>query len=215
MDPADNSNRCIVEDRETWATVIGLMRHHMPLWPKEGAKEAPVYIKTDSEITKLKLPVLKLEFEDSNRKALGVVIDAETNANSVWQRALPFLQGTFQTVPNDLPAEGLVLTRDDGRRFGLWVMPDNRSSGMVENFLADLVREGAHDLWQFAKECVQAAREREATFREIHRPKANLHTYLAWQDPPGFNAAVVSQVLDPNAAKALAFVEWFRRLYQL
>src|SRR5271165_992368 len=122
MEAAKNPNRCIVEDGDTWAAVIGLMRHHMPSWPSEGAERAPVYVQVDNQITKqLKLPVLKAEFQASNRKALGIVVDAETNISSVWQRLLPFLKQTFANFTGYLPTEGLVLEDNDGRRFGIWV----------------------------------------------------------------------------------------------
>jgi|SRR5271165_1096337 len=139
MDPAKNPNQCIVEDRDTWSAVIGLMRSHVPGWPPEGPKGAPVYIKYDTTFTKqLKLAEIKTEFQASGLAALGIVLDAEQNPSSVWGRVSPFLQETFSTIPNFFPPEGLVVQHQDGRRFGMWVMPDNQLQGMLEDFLAPL-----------------------------------------------------------------------------
>jgi len=194
------------------------MRHHIPSWPAEGAVGAPVFIKVDTEIRNLlKPPALRAEFQASERKALGIVVDAETALASVWGRVFPFVQETFQNVDTDLPSEGLVLTHESGRRFGIWVMPDNSSSAMLEDFLGCLVPDEGNAIWQFATQCVDAARAQGAAYRDTHRPKANLHTYLAWEDPPGerIGAAITKKFLNPHAETAQTFVAWFKRLYEL
>jgi hypothetical protein len=77
------------------------MRSHVPGWPPEGPKGAPVYIKYDTTFTKqLKLAEIKAEFQASGLAALGIVLDAEQNPSSVWGRVRPFLQETFSTIPH-------------------------------------------------------------------------------------------------------------------
>lgn len=193
------------------------MRHHITTWPM-GPDGAPVYIRVDTEIINLlRSPALKAEFQASGRKALGIVVDAETNLASVWCRILPFVQTTFQGAGGALPAEGLVLVDENGKRFGVWVMPNNTSQGMLEDFLRHLVPDESGAIWQFATECVDAARTKGALCHEIHLPKARLHTYLAWENPPGerIGAAISKKFLNPHAQTAAVFVSWFKRLYEL
>jgi hypothetical protein len=213
----ENPNWCFVEDTDTSAAILALMRHHIPTWPV-GAEGAPVYIRVDTEITNLlKLHALKAEFQASERKALGIVVDAETNLASIWNRVVPFVQATFQDAGDELPPDGLVLADANGRRFGIWVMPDNRSPGMLEDFLRHLVPDESSAIWRFATECVDVARARGALCHEIHLPKARLHTYLAWENPPGerIGTAISKKFLNPHAQTALTFVTWFKRLYEL
>jgi hypothetical protein len=213
----NNPNWCFVEDTDTSAAILALARHHIPTWPG-GAEGAPVYIQVDTEITNLLKPrALKAEFQASDRKALGIVVDAETNLASVWDRVLPFIQTTFRDAVDDLPAHGLVIADENGRRFGIWVMPDNRSPGMLEDFLRHLVPDEGNAIWRFATECVDTARAKGALCREIHLPKARLHTYLAWENPPGerIGIAISKRFLNPHAQTAVTFVSWFKRLYEL
>ena len=96
-------------------------------------------------------------------------------------------------------------------------MPDNRFSGMLENFLVQLIPENARDLFEVAENCVAEAKQRGAPFKDVHRTKAAVHTWLAWQDEPGkqLHQAVDHRVLDPEKPESQPFVDWFRQLFEV
>lgn len=155
----------------------------------------------------------------SNReksKAFGVMLDADGHAAGRYQRVKQLCEGLFPELPIALPASGLVCDSDD-KRFGLWIMPDNRADGDIETLLRYLVPDGTEPLWQHACASVQGATEIGARCRKTHIPKANLYTWLAWQDPPGQSPglALTQKVLDPHSESARAFVAWFMDLFQL
>jgi hypothetical protein len=56
-----------------------------------------------------------------------------------------------------------------------------------------------------------------APYTDPHRDKANIHTYLAWRDPPGMqlHVSVLAQALDARRPLADRFAKWFIGLYQL
>ena len=56
-----------------------------------------------------------------------------------------------------------------------------------------------------------------ASFKDVHRRKAEIHTWLAWQDEPGkqLHEAVHHRVLDPEKPESRPFVGWFRRLFRV
>jgi hypothetical protein len=87
----------------------------------------------------------------------------------------------------------------------------------LETFLRYLVPDDAEIVWRHATEAVASARNLGARCRESHLPKAELYTWLAWQDPPGFSPgrALTKKILDPHSEHATPFVKWFRDLYQL
>jgi hypothetical protein len=102
-------------------------------------------------------------------------------------------------------------------RVGVWIMPDNSSSGMLETFLGYLVPNAQDELYVAAQRAVADARSLGAPCIEAHVSKANIYTWLAWQDPPGrqLHQAVMEQILNPSSPYAQPFVSWFRELYKL
>ena len=96
-------------------------------------------------------------------------------------------------------------------------MPDNTTSGMLKTFLSTLIDEPTPRLWDMAKSSVSGAIQSGAPCRTCHIDKANLHTWLAWQDPPEvrFNTAIKSGVFKHDAEKAQKFIAWFKSLYSL
>ena len=50
----------------------------------------------------------------------------------------------------------------------------------------------------------------------IHRPKALIHTWLAWQQTPGMpmGQAITARVLSCDSEIAIAFVNWLNYLFE-
>lgn len=149
---------------------------------------------------------------------LGVVVDADDDRDARWAAVRDRLRRAGVEVPETPPAAGHVgpgWLPDS--RVGVWVMPDNRLPGVVEDFLVALVPQG-DPCWAFAEEAaaralVLAPVERNAAWRS----KARLHTWLAWQDRPGqpLGQAITSRVLgETGHPQARAFVDWFGRLFR-
>lgn len=99
-------------------------------------------------------------------------------------------------------------------RLGIWLMPDNRLSGMLEDFMATLVRPD-DALLAPARNAVDAIPADHRLFKPAFRAKAELHTWLAWQEEPGrpLGQAITKRYLDFANPGAEAFVAWVRRLF--
>jgi hypothetical protein len=95
-------------------------------------------------------------------------------------------------------------------------MPDNVRAGMLETLLLAL-RTGDAVLHDHARDATHQARVLGAPFRDVHREKAELHAWLAWQDPPGrqLHDAVRARILPPAPPVTDAFISWFRRLFEV
>ena len=126
-------------------------------------------------------------------------------------RVVSRLPDLDETLPKALPATGLVETIGDGRRLGVWLMPDNQSSGMLETFLATLIPPSDR-LFERAKDAVDGIPEK--LFGPTKVEKAYLHTWLAWQAEPGvrMGTAISNKHFDPSAPMAKLFVDWLERL---
>ena len=96
-------------------------------------------------------------------------------------------------------------------------MPDNRFSGMLEDFLVRLIPDDSRDLYELAENCVAEAKRNGAPFGKAHRTKAEIHTWLAWQVEPDkqLHQAVDHRVLDPEKPESQPFVNWFRQLFDV
>jgi len=182
-------------------------------WPKGNE---PVYIEEQDGVAKLLGPaVIETTLKASGVTAVGVVVDANGDPASRWQQVRVRLAALFPGLPTELPAAGAIHAASGKPRIGVWLMPDNVRAGMLETLLLAL-RVGDEALHDHASAATDQARALGAPFRDAHRAKAELHAWLAWQDPPGqqLHSAVRAKTLPP-AAVTDAFVAWFRTLFEL
>ncbi len=211
----DYPNILIVEGVDDKHSVIGLMKDHTN-WPEER-RLWPVWVEVGNSVDQiLAAGYLTTEIKASNAKTLGVMLDADIHMAGRYQRIRQLCATLFPSLPDELPQTGLVIENDE-KRFGVWLMPDNTSQGDLETFLRYLVPDAQEYTWQLACDSVAAAVSGGAKCRDCHVPKANLYTWLAWQDPPGQSPglALTKKILDPQSKYGDSFVQWFKELYRL
>ena len=148
-------------------------------------------------------------------QVIGVMLDADNpSLEGRWQSIRGKLQHYSYTLPHKPDADGTVVeTSLDEPKLGFWLMPNNQDSGMLEDFCAELAEPAS---LAFARECVEQGKENKVTtFKEVHRSKAVIHTYLAWHDEPGYplGKAITSQALRPHTDVAVKFTNWLIRLF--
>ena len=150
--------------------------------------------------------------------AIGVVIDADTDICPRWQSIRDRITDIgYQNVPNQPDPNGTILDPPAGTllpRFGVWIMPNNQTSGILEDFLHFLVPQ-PNILFDHAKASVAAIPEGERRFKQLAEPKAVIHTWLAWQKDPGlpFGKAITARFLDPSVPEVDVLVAWLKRLF--
>lgn len=160
----------------------------------------------------------KLELKTTDSKRIGIIVDAdgETGIGGPGPRweSLKHLLGEcgYKDLPAEMPQEGLIAEGGE-KPVGVWLMPDNTSLGMLEHFMATLVPRGDR-LWDRARESVVGIPEPDRRFKPQARPKAEVHTWLAWQEEPGtpMGLAVKKKYFDASSPTAQLFVQWVNRL---
>ena len=161
---------------------------------------------------------MRAEVTTSNDKAIGFVLDADGASEDRWRSVRTRIDGLGLNLPNKIPKGGFVgKTNDDYKaRVGVWMMPDNRRSGAIEEFLQDLIDNG-DALLQLAETSTTSARGLGAAFPDAKQRKAVLYTWLAWQKRPGvpYGTAIRARYFQHDSLAALAFVDWFRRVFQV
>jgi len=149
---------------------------------------------------------------------LGIMVDADEDLSRRWREVRGALaRGGYASVPEQPPANGWISGSAGPVRVGVWLMPDNRASGTLEDFAARLIRD--HDPLLARADSVLSEMEVAGLrrYRVAHRPKALIHTWLAWQENPGhpMGLAIKAGALRHDAPPALEFVGWLRRLFGL
>lgn len=165
------------------------------------------------------LETLDVEIDRSGLLCLGIVVDADTDIARRWQSLRArFRDIGYTETPSAPDLEGTIVTQEHRPRVGIWLMPNNRANGMLEDFIRYLVPDYEHNLLlQHVDQSLDTIPAHERRFPNIHHSKARIHTWLAWQEEPGkpLGQAITARYLQADAPEALRFINWIRRLFQL
>ncbi len=211
----------LVEGNQDKRVIPELIEANDIPWVIEG--QPIVQIRATGGYEALRDPdTIATELTASGLKALGIIVDADEAPQQRWQsirdalnQGIPDIQAA---LPMDLPETGLIHQTQRGIRFGVWMMPDNRREGMLETFLGNLLPDGSTDLWEFAQSAARSAQtDYQAPYTPVQTDKAQIYTWLAWQNPPGrqLHQALNEKIFQPSHPHAQRFVKWFQDLYCL
>lgn len=195
----------LVEGADDRHVCTQLLRHH--------AIETPPRIEDMGGVHNL-LAELPVFLKGSPTETLGIVLDADTDLAVRWQALSDRLRRAGYDCPTEPDPDGTIVEAKGLRRVGTWIMPDNRLPGILEDFMQLLVPDG-DELFALACTAVSGIPQLQVRFPESRRPKAELHTWLAWQDEPGkpLGQAILARYLDADRTAAHGFVAWIRRLF--
>lgn len=206
--------RLLVEGRDDLHSVVHLLKPHIG-W-NQGSE--PVQITDCEGESLLGDELIPLWFKEPNTEILGIMLDADGNCAGRWQRVRNLCTPYVEDLPEDLPSGGLTVSTIRGRRFGVWIMPNNQHPGMLETFLKELVPDRYRQTLSYAEATSKCAKaDHGAPYGDTHYDKAVMHTWLAWMEPPGkpFGTAFAIGILNADAATAGPFLSWFRGLYEI
>jgi hypothetical protein len=211
-----HSKVLLVEGKQDLRVIPELIEANGVPW---GTKKNPIVLIRDYDgyPNLVNSDVLQAEFQASGLSSLGIVIDADENASQRWTSLRNAASRLIPDLPISLPENGLIHNTAKGVAFGVWIMPDNNTSGMLETFLSYLIKDDCLDIWNLAKTSASVAQKSGAAFSDAHEIKAEIYTWLAWQDPPGrqLHQAVMERILDPSHNSGASFIKWFRDLYSV
>jgi len=165
------------------------------------------------------LETFEVELYGSELGRLGIVVDADTNLDGRWRRLQHILKSSgYSTAPINPNPEGTVIEEEGRPVVGIWLMPNNKIPGMLEDFVSFLV--SPNDvLWPLAEDIVQKVKvlEEELRFLNAHESKARIHTWRAGQKEPAkpMGQAITARYLDANASHAQQLINWIRKLFDL
>ncbi len=211
------NNSIIKEDRLNYVLVEGrddveVVRHLLIYYNLEPY----ITVENKQGINNL-LEGLEVELMRRAETRLAVIVDADTDISHCWlslrQR---LIEAGYTTVPPQPDPDGTIIGQTNRPTVGIWLMPDNTLSGMIEDFISMLIPENDM-LWPIAQNVVQQVIVTDRRFPETQTAKANIHTWLAWQEEPGkpMGQAITKRYLKADALHAQKLIAWLRRLFDL
>lgn len=167
--------------------------------------------KSDSQV----LSKLQALLRESDRpEVIGIILDADNDTNARYQEIIESKVGYFyKKLPDSMPETGLIHKENELPKLGIWIMPNNKDNGALEEFYLELATDINTDF--IDKTIRQAEGENLTSFKPQHRNKAIMHTYFAWQDSPSapLHSAINKIALDNNRDIAKAFKKWLTNLF--
>jgi hypothetical protein len=152
-------------------------------------------------------------------KVVAIVLDANENPASTWQRVRARLvRKGMENAPAEYPPEGFIGVNAISKGVGCWLMPGGSTRGSLEGLL-----------WQSTQNPQQPSLQRQAgeyvenidpkLYASESEPtnavqKAKLAAWLAVQERPGLLSghAVRRNVIPPDAPCFEPFLHWLSRL---
>ena len=204
----DKLNYLLVEGAEDAQVFFHLLRHykletHITIQQKDGVERL--------------LASLEVELLRRSETRIGIIVDADIDPAARWKSLRSRIaEAGYANVPLYPEREGTILSQVGHPIIGLWLMPNNTISGMLEDFVSTLIP-SKDVLWPVAKEVVHRVSIKDRRFPQTQTMKAQIHTWLAWQEEPGkpMGQAITKRYLDASAVHAQQLVSWIHRLFDV
>ena len=168
------------------------------------------YIKDTEGIDKL-LEQLSVEIKAPGLQSLGILVDANDDSNGRWQAISDRLKQQGVELDEQPAPTGAVI--DGTPRIGVWLMPDNQTSGELENFIAGMIP--ADDpVWPLSAAYVDGIPQDDRKFIPSKIIKAKVHAWLATRrDPRPMGLAIRANDLDICVPPTQTFIKWLHDLF--
>ena len=203
-------NRLIFEGSDDKHVVMNLLYNHS----HAGNRLGDVFESKEKNGIDHLIETLSEELKATDLGRLGVVLDADTHLARQWGRVTRVLdEHGCRNVPAAPVVSGTIVETNTGKRIGIWVMPDNQNTGAIEDFVGKLIA-AEDNLWPKAQADVIGIAVEDRRFKETYLSKAQIHTWLAWQEQPGTKMGETfrKRYLDPEHPHAQLFVSWIKQL---
>ena len=200
---AESDCALIVEGPDDKNVVWHLSRRH------EEMSEFCIF---DKEGIDSLLDEIGLELQVPDRRALGIVVDANEDIDARWSAVADRLREEEIEAPEKPGSEGTIINRSP--RVGVWLMPDNRSCGELEDFVLQMIPEG-DPVWPRSQRYIDGIPKEDRKFRDKKTQGAKIHAWLATrEDPRLMGAAIGTGDLHVNGRLSTDFAEWLRELFK-
>ena len=153
---------------------------------------------------------------DPGWMTVGIVIDSDTDISSRWNAVRNrLIDEGFDTPPQPDPDGTIIYETEDRPRIGIWMMPNNRSTGELEDFVARMIPDN-DVVWPLSVDYIERIPATSRMFSETKTQRAKVHAWLAArEDPRQMGQAIRARDLEVDGELCEKFVAWLRNLFEL
>ena len=145
------------------------------------------------------------------RTAVGILVDADESPAQRWQAVTDRLRRARITAPTVPDPTATII--DGSPRVGVWMMPDNKLSGELENLVAGMIPAG-DVVWPLSEAYIAGIPPEARKFAKGKILRAKVHAWLATREEPRkMGAAIRARDLNAGAPAAAQLVDWLHRLF--
>lgn len=157
---------------------------------------------------------IRLQIDVDDRLMIGIIADADDELSTRWSDICQEVQRAQKGTA--LPAQpefgGTIVGGKP--RIGIWIMPDNRSQGELEDFVAAMVPED-DPIWPLAMNYIDTIPPEHRRFLDHKVQKARVYAWTATLKSPGglLSAATSEANLNVDSENCLMLISWLRQLF--
>ena len=166
----------------------------------------------DSELLK----DLRNQLSPPSTQIVGIIMDADDNIVNRWEGIMRELARANIALPSNPTHGGTIIDTPDLPRVGVWIMPDNESSGELEHFVQQMLP--ANDpVWPLSQKYINGIPDEDHLKHlrnERKRLKAEFYAWLATRSLPGLMGKTIGDGdLDIDGTLCQRFIAWLEELF--
>ena len=167
------------------------------------------------------LDSIPIEVDRSGRQVLGIIMDADDDVADSWKKITCRFSEVGITLPGSPDTNGIIVDPGEGPtggplpRIGVWLMPDNKSKGELEDLAFSMIPSN-DDTWKLAQSYVDGIPSPERKFQPDKIDKAKLYAWLATRKEPSRMGAAVGAAggLDASIPVCKDILAWLADLFR-
>ncbi len=145
------------------------------------------------------------------RVAVGILMDANDDLYARWRSVVGRLRDANIQPPNAPAPNGTII--EGNPRVGVWLMPDNKSPGELEDFVERMIP-CDDTVWPLSQDYIDRIPKADRKFAEGKTLRAKVHAWLAAREHPRrMGSAIGAGDLDADVEVSKRFTGWLRELF--
>ena len=152
---------------------------------------------------------ITVRLKQSDIRTIGIIVDADADLQKRWNSISSIISEQGFHCPPEIPSEGFIVLKGE-IKIGIWIMPNNNTTGMLEDFISFLVPVDDKLFLRSNATLSQMEQENINRYSLTHKSKALIHTWLAWQSDPGtpMGLAITKKYLTNTEENCSVFIKW-------
>ena len=153
------------------------------------------------------------ELKVPNRRALGIVVDANDDIEARWAAVTDRLGRAGIEVGDRDPSGTVIRGTSPEPDVGVWIMPDNQFPGELEDFIETMIPRD-DSVWPLSRAYIDGIPAESRLFSSRKELRAKVHAWLATRKRPRpMGLAIGAGDLDVGGTVCVELTAWLRRVF--